>query len=45
MPELYQDFVRDTLQAYRENSEPLATLEDMHRAMMIVDACYAKASE
>jgi len=43
VPGLYQDFVGDTLQAYREGGEPLATLEDMHRAMVIVDACYAKA--
>lgn len=42
---LYQDFVRDTLQAYRDGGEPLATLEDMHRAMVTVDACYAMASE
>ncbi|MDE2817991.1 MAG: Gfo/Idh/MocA family oxidoreductase [Chloroflexota bacterium] len=42
---LYQDFVGDTLQAYREGGEPLATLEDMHRAMVVVDACYEKADE
>ncbi len=43
VPGLYQDFVKDTLQAYREGRPPLATLEDMHRAMALVDACYAKA--
>ncbi len=45
VPGLYQDFVRDTLQAYREGVQPLASLEDMHRAMVIVDAGYAIASE
>ena len=45
VPGLYQDFVKDTLQAYREGHAPLATLEDMHRAMVLVDACYALAGE
>ena len=45
VPGLYQDFVKSTLQAYREGHAPLATLEDMHRAMVLVDACYALAAE
>lgn len=43
VPGLYQDFVKDTLAAYRAGRAPLATLEDMRRAMVAVDACYALA--
>ena len=45
VPGLYQDFVKNTLHAYREGKAPLATIEDMHRAMVLVDACYAKAGK
>ena len=45
VPGLYQDFVKNTLHAYREGKAPLATIEDMHLAMVLVDACYAKAGK
>jgi len=40
---LYQQFVKDTLYAFQSGGQPLATLEDMERAMRLVDTCYAVA--
>lgn len=40
----YEQFAADTLARLREGRPPIATLEDCHRAMQVIDAIYRSAA-